>query len=63
MASAVRNAVRSLGVPLEEAARMAATYPARFLGLHETQGRIAPGQLAHFAVFDDDLELRDVIAD
>ena len=33
MAAAVRNTVQLLGVPLEEAARMASTYPAQFLSL------------------------------
>src|SRR5690606_38408101 len=43
MATAVRNTVRLLGLPLEEAARMASTYPARFLGVDSRLGRIAPG--------------------
>src|SRR5690606_29226651 len=42
MATAVRNCVRLLGLPLEEAARMAATYPARFLRIDGERGRIAP---------------------
>ena len=32
MASAVRNTVRRLGLPLAEALRMASLYPAAFLG-------------------------------
>jgi N-acetylglucosamine-6-phosphate deacetylase len=42
MASAVRNCVNLLGLPLQEAARMASLYPAQFLGLND-RGRIAPG--------------------
>lgn len=61
MASAVRNAVQSLGLPLQEAARMAATYPAQFLGLEGRHGRIAPGQCANFTVLDAGLNLRRVI--
>jgi len=57
MIAAVRNAVRMLGLPLEEAARMAATYPADFLGLGKTHGRIAPGCRADFAVVDAELEV------
>lgn len=53
MASAVRNAVQLLGLPLDEAARMASTYPADFLGLGESHGRIAPGYRADLVVFDD----------
>ena len=43
MASAVRNAVLMLGLEIAEAARMASTYPAQFLGLGNELGRIAPG--------------------
>jgi N-acetylglucosamine-6-phosphate deacetylase len=46
----VRNATRMLGVPLDEAARMAATYPADFLGLGSTHGRIDTGYRADFTV-------------
>ncbi|MBB3344799.1 N-acetylglucosamine-6-phosphate deacetylase [Luteimonas sp. RC10] len=57
MMTAVRNTVRSLDVPLDEAARMAATYPAQFLGLDDRLGRIAPGLRADFALVDDALSL------
>lgn len=43
MATALRNAMAWLDVSLAEAARMAATYPARFLGLAQRSGRIAAG--------------------
>jgi N-acetylglucosamine-6-phosphate deacetylase len=54
MASAVRHTVQMLGLPLEEAARMASTYPAEFLGLGETHGRIAAGYQADLIALDDD---------
>ena len=57
MASAVRNAVQLLGLPLEEAARMAATYPARFLGIDGVRGRIAPGLAADFVALDRELRV------
>ncbi|MGH8191440.1 MAG: N-acetylglucosamine-6-phosphate deacetylase [Rhodanobacteraceae bacterium] len=57
MIDAVRNTVTMLGVPLDEAARMAATYPADFLGLDATHGRIAPGYRADFTVVDHDLRV------
>ncbi|MGO3127679.1 MAG: N-acetylglucosamine-6-phosphate deacetylase [Luteimonas sp.] len=60
MMTAVRNTVQTLDVPLEEAARMAATYPARFLGLDHELGRIAPGLRADFVVVDDALALQSV---
>ncbi len=57
MASAVRNSVRLLGLPLDEAARMASTYPAEFLGLGDTHGRIAPGWRADLVALDADLQV------
>ncbi|HEX4781512.1 MAG TPA: N-acetylglucosamine-6-phosphate deacetylase, partial [Usitatibacter sp.] len=57
MASAVRNAVAMLGVPLEEAARMASTNPARFLGLGGELGRIAPGHRASLVALGADFSV------
>lgn len=59
MIDAVRNTVEMLGVPLEEAARMASTYPADFLGLGATQGRIEAGFRADFTVIDRDLRVTE----
>jgi N-acetylglucosamine-6-phosphate deacetylase len=53
MSRAVRNAVSLLGLPLEEAVRMASEYPARFLKLGASHGRIEPGLRADFAIADD----------
>jgi N-acetylglucosamine-6-phosphate deacetylase len=58
MASALRNTVQSLEVPLDEAARMASTYPAEFLGIARTHGGIAPGMRADFVELRDDLVVR-----
>jgi N-acetylglucosamine-6-phosphate deacetylase len=58
MASAVRNAVRLLGLPVDEAARMASTYPADFLGLASSHGRIAPGFHADLVALDDELNVQ-----
>ncbi|HEX7338382.1 MAG TPA: N-acetylglucosamine-6-phosphate deacetylase [Rhodanobacteraceae bacterium] len=57
MATAVRNCVELLGLSLDEAARMASTWPADFLGLSATHGRIAAGYRADFAVLDDNLNM------
>jgi len=48
----VRNSVRLLGLPLDEAARMAATYPAECLGIADRRGRIAPGLAADLVALD-----------
>jgi N-acetylglucosamine-6-phosphate deacetylase len=58
MASALRNTVQSLAVPLDEAARMASTYPAEFLGIARTHGVIARGMRADFVELGDDLVVR-----
>jgi N-acetylglucosamine-6-phosphate deacetylase len=57
MASAVRNAVQMLGMPLDEAVRMASTYPADFLGLGVSHGRIAAGYCADLVAMDDDYRI------
>ena len=59
MGQAVRNCVAHAGIPLEEALAMAAAYPADFLGLAESRGRIAPGLRADLVWLDDDLRVRD----
>jgi len=58
MATAVRNCVRRIGIPLEEALRMASTYPARFMGMDGQRGRIAPGLAADLVHLDGDLRPR-----
>jgi N-acetylglucosamine-6-phosphate deacetylase len=58
MASAVRNATKMLGVPLESAVRMASRHPARFLRLQHELGRIAPGMRANLVAADEGLKVR-----
>jgi N-acetylglucosamine-6-phosphate deacetylase len=58
MATAVRNTVQMLGLSLDEAVRMASTWPAEFLGLSESHGRIAAGYRADLVVMDDDFHVR-----
>jgi len=58
MATAVRNSVAMLGLPLDEAVRMASTYPADFLGLGASHGRIAVGCRADLVAMDADYRVR-----
>lgn len=58
MATAVRNSVQMLGLPLDEAVRMASTYPADFLGFGTTHGRIAVGYTADLVAMDGDCNVR-----
>jgi N-acetylglucosamine-6-phosphate deacetylase len=59
MASAVRNAVRLVGLELPQASRMASGNPAAYLGLSREVGRIAPGLRADLVQLDEDLEVVD----
>jgi N-acetylglucosamine-6-phosphate deacetylase len=56
MASAVRNAVRHLGVRREDALRMASLSPAGFLKFDHELGRIAPGYRANLVLLDEGLK-------
>jgi N-acetylglucosamine-6-phosphate deacetylase len=52
MATAVRNCVRLLNVPLELALRFASVHPASFLGLDTELGRLAPDCRADMVLID-----------
>jgi N-acetylglucosamine-6-phosphate deacetylase len=57
MASAVRNCLDWLGVPLDEALRMASAYPADALGLGRERGRLLPGFRADIVALDRSLRV------
>lgn len=57
MDAALRFTVGTLGVPLEEALRMASLYPAEMLRRTD-RGRIAAGQAADLVLLGDDLRCR-----
>ncbi|MET6998905.1 N-acetylglucosamine-6-phosphate deacetylase [Chitinophaga defluvii] len=57
MLKAVHNCVEKVGIPLEEALRMGALYPARVIGREDVMGRIAPGYQADMVVFDDQYQV------
>jgi N-acetylglucosamine-6-phosphate deacetylase len=58
MIDAVRFVHETLGLPLEEALRMASLYPAEALGLEKTHGHLGPGARADFVVLDANLQPR-----
>lgn len=62
MAAAVRNCVYEIGIPVEEALRMASTYVAEFLGMEFELGRIKPNYQANMVIFDDRLTIKGVVA-
>lgn len=59
MATAVRNAVHALGVPLADALAMASATPAAFLGLQREIGHIAPGYRADLVALDGNLKVME----
>jgi N-acetylglucosamine-6-phosphate deacetylase len=59
MASAVRNAVRLLGLDAPSAIAMASASPAAFLRMDHQRGRIAPGLAADLVWLGDDMTVRD----
>jgi N-acetylglucosamine-6-phosphate deacetylase len=59
MMQCVRNGVKHAGIALDEALRMAATYPARLLGA-STLGKIKKGYKADFVSFDDALNVHSI---
>ncbi|WP_064694910.1 N-acetylglucosamine-6-phosphate deacetylase [Rhizobium aegyptiacum] len=58
MLSSVRFVHERLGLPLEEALRMASAYPADAVGIAEQKGRIAPGADADFILLTPELALK-----
>jgi len=54
LAASVRNCVELLGLPLEDALRMASLYPAAYLGLDHQLGRIAAGYRADLTLLRPD---------
>ncbi len=61
MEAAVQNAVRLLGVSVEDAVSMASTNSARLLGLSDRKGAIAVGMDADLVVLDDGLRVRGTL--
>ncbi len=60
MISAVRFMVNRIGVPVEEALRMASLYPAQLLGRAAEIGQLASGNRADFIHLDAELDIQDI---
>jgi len=61
MATAVRNCVQKIGIPLPEALRMASTYPAELLGLGNELGKIKTDYIANMVLFDYHLNVKGIV--
>ncbi|MBW8189425.1 N-acetylglucosamine-6-phosphate deacetylase [Neiella marina] len=58
MAGAVKNTVEQLGLPLEEALRMASRYPAAFARTDHLLGDLSSGKHANFVVLNSDIAVQ-----
>ncbi|MEM1400168.1 MAG: N-acetylglucosamine-6-phosphate deacetylase [Pseudomonadota bacterium] len=63
MATAVRNTVDLLRLPMDEALRMASLYPASFIGQDDQIGRIAPGYRADLVLFKGEVDVTETWID
>ena len=61
LATAVRNCVQKVGIPLDEALRMVTQYPAKFLGVDNVLGSIAPGLFADLVIFNNQVVVKGII--
>lgn len=61
MMKAVKNCVEHVGVDIEEALRMGSLYPAKVLGIDNKTGLIERNYEASFVVFDNEMNVIDVI--
>jgi N-acetylglucosamine-6-phosphate deacetylase len=57
MIEAVQNSVDHVGIPLDEALRMASLYPARAIGVDATLGSIEAGKVANLTAFTHDFKI------
>lgn len=57
MIQAVQNCVEYVGIPLDEALRMASLYPAQVIGESQRMGRIAPGYIANLVALSPGFEV------
>ncbi|POY37524.1 N-acetylglucosamine-6-phosphate deacetylase [Solitalea longa] len=63
MMQAVKNCIEKADIDVDEAIRMASTYPAKVIGLQHHLGKIAPGFAADFVVFDDSYHVHNIVSE
>lgn len=57
MIEAVANSVNYIGIPLDEALRMATLYPARAIGVDKNLGSVVTGKIANLCAFDREFNI------
>lgn len=61
MIESVKNAVKEVGIPLDETLRMCNLYPARAIGVEDRLGSIAAGKIANLTVFTHDFKVTGTV--
>lgn len=61
MIKAIQNSVQYVGIPLDEALRMATLYPARAIGVDHYLGSIEINKIANLAVFDKKYQIKKIV--
>jgi N-acetylglucosamine-6-phosphate deacetylase len=62
MMKAVKNCIENVGIPVDEALRMASLYPAEVMNIPD-KGKILPGFKADLVVFDKDYDVEQVFVE
>lgn len=62
MLQAVKNCVKHVAIPLDEALRMASTYPAELINSFDT-GKIKPGFKANLIIFSNDFRVSHTVVE
>jgi N-acetylglucosamine-6-phosphate deacetylase len=57
MAKAVSNAISMLGIPIQDAVRMASLVPSQSLKMDDKEGSLRVGQAANLTIFNDAVEI------
>lgn len=57
MIESVENAVKQVGIPLDETLRMCNYYPAKAIGVDDHLGDIAEGKIANLTLFNNDFKV------
>ena len=61
MVAAIANCVQQVGLPLDEALRMATLYPARAINVADQLGTLVVGRLANLTIFDAAFQVSGVV--
>ena len=61
MIESIQQCVKFVGIPLDEAIRMATLYPAKAISVEHKLGRIHSGKIANLAIFNNDYQVTGTV--